>query len=93
MIRINTNYSETTSSPWGNPDQSTDKRYWIEKYFGNMFHKRLIQTHRKDLLVGDYLIDDRKKNGCPQSLMENLSILVGIMKMKKWNKFYNWKKF
>jgi len=27
------------------------------------FHKRLIITHRKDLCLGDYLIDDRGKNG------------------------------
>ena len=52
-----------TSSPWGNPEALTDKRYWIEYYFGEIFHKRLITTHRKDLLMGDYLIDDRLKNG------------------------------
>ena len=52
-----------TSSPWGNPEALTDKRYWIEYYFGEIFHKRLITTHRKDLLIGDYLIDDRLKNG------------------------------
>ena len=52
-----------TSAPWGNPDSLTDKRYWIENYFGNLFHKRLVTTHRKDLLLGDYLIDDRLKNG------------------------------
>ena len=52
-----------TSAPWGNPESLTDKRYWIENYFGNIFHKKLIITHRKDLLIGDFLIDDRKKNG------------------------------
>lgn len=52
-----------TSAPWGNPESLSDKRYWLEKYFGNIFHKRLITTHRKDLLIGDYLIDDREKNG------------------------------
>jgi 5'(3')-deoxyribonucleotidase len=25
-----------SSSPWGNPESSTDKRYWIEKYFGDI---------------------------------------------------------
>ena len=53
----------STSSPWGNPEALTDKRYWLEYYFGEMFHKKLITTHRKDLLIGDYLIDDRLKNG------------------------------
>tara|TARA_R100000027_G_scaffold40233_1_gene29865 strand:+ start:1409 stop:1891 length:483 start_codon:yes stop_codon:yes gene_type:complete len=80
-----------TSSPWGNPDASTDKRYWIEKYFGNMFHKRLIQTHRKDLLVGDYLIDDRKKNGAAEFNGELIDFGWDY-ENEKWNKFYNWKK-
>ena len=29
----------------------------------DVFHKRMIITHRKDLCKGDYLIDDRGKNG------------------------------
>lgn len=29
----------------------------------NVFHKRMVITHRKDLCQGDYLIDDRGKNG------------------------------
>lgn len=52
-----------TAAPWGNPDSATDKRYWIENHFGNLFHKKMFITHRKDLLMGDYLIDDRIKNG------------------------------
>jgi 5'-nucleotidase len=52
-----------TSAPWGNPQSNTDKRFWIEDYFGNLFHKKMFITHRKDLLMGDYLIDDRVKNG------------------------------
>ena len=52
-----------TSAPWGNPQSNSDKRFWIEDYFGDMFHKKMFITHRKDLLIGDYLIDDRVKNG------------------------------
>lgn len=52
-----------TAAPWGNPCSSTDKRYWVEKYFGKLFHKKMFITHRKDLLIGDYLIDDRTANG------------------------------
>ena len=55
-----------TSSPWGNPEAATDKRYWIETYFGNLFHKKLIITHRKDMIKGDILIDDRDKNGASE---------------------------
>ncbi len=35
----------------------------MKKHFGEVFYKRLILTHRKDLVKGDYLIDDRGKNG------------------------------
>ncbi len=52
-----------TSAPWGNPMSLSDKRFWVEDYFGELFHKKVFTTHRKDLLVGDYLIDDRLKNG------------------------------
>jgi 5'-nucleotidase len=52
-----------TSAPWGNPLSASDKRFWIEEHFGNLFHKKMFVTHRKDLLMGDYLIDDRTKNG------------------------------
>ena len=52
-----------TSAPWGNAGSAMDKRFWIEEHFGNLFHKRMFVTHRKDLLLGDYLIDDRTKNG------------------------------
>ena len=65
-----------TSAPWGNPQSNTDKRFWIEDYFGNIFHKRLFTTHRKDLLVGDYLIDDRKKNGAGEFRGEHLQFGV-----------------
>ena len=52
-----------TSAPWGNPQSNTDKRFWIEDYFGDIFHKKMFITQRKDLLLRDYLLDDRLKNG------------------------------
>ena len=52
-----------TTSPWNNPTAASDKVQWVKKYMDDVFHKRLIITHRKDLLDGDYLIDDRDKNG------------------------------
>ena len=48
-----------STAPWGNIDSLSHKRIWIEKYFGDRLKKRLILTHRKDFLMGDYLIDDR----------------------------------
>jgi 5'-nucleotidase len=48
---------------WEIPESYTDKRLWLENYYGNLAKKRLILTNRKDLVIGDILIDDRLKNG------------------------------
>jgi 5'(3')-deoxyribonucleotidase len=45
------------------PESYTDKRLWLEKHYGDLVKKRLILTNRKDLAIGDFLIDDRLKNG------------------------------
>ncbi len=45
------------------PNSYRDKRIWLEKHFGNHAEKRLILTHRKDLNIGHYLVDDRLRNG------------------------------
>ena len=45
------------------PESYMGKRKWLQKYFGEWVDKRLILTHRKDLVIGDILIDDRIKNG------------------------------
>lgn len=41
-----------------NPLCYTEKRVWVEKYFGMYFVERLIISPNKSLLMGDYLIDD-----------------------------------
>jgi 5'(3')-deoxyribonucleotidase len=48
---------------WSNPDSWSEKRIWVEKFLGKSAHKKLILCHHKVLVVGDYLIDDRKANG------------------------------
>jgi 5'(3')-deoxyribonucleotidase len=56
-----------STAPWKNPSAWTDKAMWVQKYFGDdrdsVFYKRLIISHHKDLNCGDFLIDDRTKNG------------------------------
>ena len=52
-----------TAAPWENPSAAMDKRLWIVEYFGELFVKRMAITHLKNMLIGDYLIDDRTKNG------------------------------
>jgi 5'(3')-deoxyribonucleotidase len=48
---------------WDIPESYSDKRLWLEKHYGDLAKKRLILTNRKDLAIGDILIDDRLKNG------------------------------
>ena len=79
-----------TSAPWGNPQSNTDKRFWIEDYFGNIFHKKMFITHRKDLLMGDYLIDDRLKNGAGEFNGELLRFGVDWENDNKPNEYPTW---
>lgn len=52
------------STPMCNvPDSYAGKRIWVREKFGKLADKRLILTHRKDLAIGDILIDDRLTNG------------------------------
>tara|TARA_R110000737_G_scaffold352968_2_gene401418 strand:+ start:306 stop:725 length:420 start_codon:yes stop_codon:yes gene_type:complete len=52
-----------TTAPWSSPRAWKEKREWVEDKFGERFKKKIIMTHRKDLVYGDYLIDDRTANG------------------------------
>jgi len=52
-----------STAPWKNPTALTDKLKWVKKYLGDVAHKRLILSHHKNLNKGDFLIDDRDKNG------------------------------
>jgi len=52
-----------STSPWENPSAWSDKLVWVKKYLGTHAYKRLILSHHKELNIGDYLIDDRLKNG------------------------------
>lgn len=76
-----------TASPWGNPEASTDKRYWIEEHFGDLFYKKMAVTHLKNMLIGDYLIDDRTKNGAGEFKGELLQF--GTDKYPNWEAILN----
>lgn len=78
-----------TTVPWGNPMGASDKRFWIEDHFGSLFHKKMFMTHRKDLLIGDYLIDDRKKNGAAEFRGELLQFGVN-WETGETNRFPDW---
>ena len=55
-----------STSPWNNPTAASDKIEWVKKHMNEIFHKRVILTHHKELCQGDYLIDDRSKNGASE---------------------------
>jgi hypothetical protein len=75
-----------STAPWKNLSAWTDKATWVQKHFGEgkdgVFYKRLIITHRKDLNRGDYLIDDRTKNGAGE--FEGELIQFGTDKFPDW---------
>ena len=72
-----------STAPWNNPSAWSDKVTWVTKYLDDVFHKRMVITHRKDLCQGDYLIDDRGKNGTSEFAGEWIEF--GSEKFPNWN--------
>jgi 5'(3')-deoxyribonucleotidase len=61
-----------STAPWENPSAWSDKLLWIQRHLGVLAHKRLILTHHKDLVHGDFLVDDRTKNGAERFRGEHI---------------------
>ena len=72
-----------STAPWLNPSAWSDKVLWVQKYLGDAAYKRLILSHHKDLNKGDYLIDDRRKNGAAE--FEGELIEFGSQRFPDWN--------
>ena len=53
-----------STPPWTRPEVWGHKREWIGEHFPYL-KRRIILTHRKDLLIGDILIDDSRFRGQP----------------------------
>ena len=53
-----------TTPPWNHPDSWGQKRNWVEKHLPAL-KRKMVLTHRKDLLIGDILIDDSMWRGQP----------------------------
>ena len=51
-----------STPPWTRPEVWGHKREWLEEHFPYL-KRKLILTHRKDLLIGDVLIDDTRFRG------------------------------
>lgn len=72
-----------STAPWNNPTALSEKNAWIKEYLPEAY-KRVIYTHHKNLCVGDYLIDDRTKNGAGEFTGE--LIQFGSDKFPNWGK-------
>lgn len=77
-----------STAPWNNPSAWSDKVIWIKKYLGDVFYKRMIITHCKNLCEGDYLIDDRGKNGTSEFKGE--WIKFGSKEFPDWDAVLNY---
>ena len=77
-----------STSPWKNPSAWIHKLEWVQKYLGEKetdpAYKRLILTHHKNLNKGDFLIDDRTKNGVDR--FEGEHIHFGTEKFPDWKR-------
>ena len=71
-----------STAPWENPSAWTDKLHWVKRHLGKAGHKRLILTHHKNLNRGDFLVDDRTKNGAGEFAGEH--ILFGSERFPDW---------
>jgi 5'(3')-deoxyribonucleotidase len=76
-----------STAPWNNSSAWSDKLIWVKKHFGDnadsFIHKKLILSSNKHLNIGDYLIDDRTKNGADRFNGE--LILFGSEKFPDWD--------
>ena len=72
-----------STAPWENPTAWSDKLEWVRRHLGKTAHKRLILSHNKQLNKGDYLIDDRDKNGANK--FDGELIRFGSYEFPDWN--------
>lgn len=74
-----------STAPWKNHSAWADKVAWVTKYLDDVFHKRMVVTHCKNLLSGngDYLIDDGEKNGAAE--FKDYLIRFGSEKFPTWD--------
>lgn len=61
-----------STAPWNNATAWSAKNLWVRKHLGEVGRKRLILSHHKHLVRGDYLIDDRLKHGVDKFPGEHL---------------------
>lgn len=85
VIELSKNYDcyILTTAPWSNNFALQEKKEWIEEHFGDLFFKKIIFSHNKGLLMGEYIIDDRIVNGVSDFQGEH--IYFGSNNFPNWN--------
>lgn len=75
-----------STAPWNNPSAWSDKLEWVKRHLGGApgepAHKRLILSPHKHLNRGDYLIDDRDRNGAAK--FEGMWLQFGPEPYETW---------
>lgn len=61
-----------STAPWDNPSAWSDKLLWVKRHLGTHAYKRLMLSHHKHLHIGDFLVDDRLKNGADRFTGEHI---------------------
>lgn len=77
-----------STPPWGNPTAWGDKRLWIGEHFPYMW-KKMILSHNKGLMKGEWLIDDtdyRGQKDFVNSKGEKAHIHFGKPDLENWDK-------
>ncbi len=72
-----------STAPWNNPSAWLHKVEWVHQHLGDVAYKRLILSHHKNLNHGDYLIDDRTKNGADKFIGKHIHF--GQPECPDWN--------
>ena len=71
-----------STAPWNNVQAWTEKRIWVEAYLGEPAQKRRILTHHKNLLRGDFIVDDRTRRGVDR--FEGEHVHFGTERFPDW---------
>lgn len=73
-----------STAPWANPSSWADKVRWVTDHLDDVFHKKVILTHHKNMLNDGkaYLIDDRTKHGAEE--FGKRHIHFGSQKFPDW---------
>jgi len=74
-----------STAPWENPSAWQDKLLWVQRYLPKVAWKRLILSHHKNLLKGDFIIDDRTARGVDQFKGKHIHFAKNGAGFDHWN--------